>query len=100
VTLWAGRVGTELAPEVWALVTTEDRELLQYDLQGTLLHAQRLHAAGILDSDELLEVEQRLAAIADADLEPSDEDVHSAIERLLGPVGARSTRDGRATTRW
>ena len=89
MTLWAGRVGTELAPEVWELVTTEDRELLPYDLQGTRLHAQRLHAAEILDSEELAEVERRLATITEADLEPTDEDVHSAIERLLGPVGRK-----------
>ena len=28
-------------------------ELLPYDIQGTLLHAGRLHAAGLLDDAEL-----------------------------------------------
>jgi hypothetical protein len=41
VKLWAGRVGGELAPEVWAFLHADDAELLPYDLQGTLLHAQR-----------------------------------------------------------
>jgi argininosuccinate lyase len=89
VTLWAGRVGGDLAPEVWEFVTTEDRELLPYDLRGTLLHAERLRAAGFLSDDEFTAVEQRLGEITADDLEPSDEDVHSAIERLLGPLGRK-----------
>jgi argininosuccinate lyase len=90
VTLWAGRVGeTSLSPEVWELVKSEDAELLLYDVEGTRLHAARLHAAGLLDDDELAEALQRLAEIEASDLEPGDEDVHSAIERLLGPVGRK-----------
>jgi argininosuccinate lyase len=89
VTLWAGRVGTPLAPEVWAFLRANDAELLPYDLQGTALHARRLEAAGLLSGAELAEVEERLAAITVDDLEPADEDVHSAIERLLGDLGRR-----------
>ena len=89
MTLWSGRVEDGLAPEVWDLVTTEDRELLPYDLRGTLLHAERLHAAGLLDDAELADVRQRLGEIGVEDLEPTDEDVHSAIERLLGTVGRK-----------
>jgi argininosuccinate lyase len=79
----------ELAPEVWAFLKAEDAELLPYDCAGTLLHAQRLHAAGLLDDDELAEATQKLAAITADDLDPADEDVHSAIERLLGPLGRK-----------
>ena len=89
MTLWSGRVETELAPEVWDFVRTEDAELLPYDCRGTFLHAQRLHAAALLDDDELTEVQARLAEISFDDLDPEDEDVHSAIERLLGPVGRK-----------
>jgi argininosuccinate lyase len=89
VTLWAGRVGTQLAPEVWAFLRANDAELLPYDLQGTALHARRLEAGGLLTAAELAEVEERLAAITIDDLEDSDEDVHSAIERLLGEVGRK-----------
>src|SRR3954463_8773410 len=85
--LWAGRVCGELAPEVWDFLHADDAELLPYDLQGTLLHAQRLHAAGILDDDELAEVGEKLAAIDEID--ESDEDVHSSIERQLGDVGRK-----------
>jgi argininosuccinate lyase len=89
VTLWAGRVGTELAPEVWAFLRANDAELLPYDLEGTLIHARRLEAAGLLTADELAEVTERLASIGVDDLEAADEDVHSAIERLLGDVGRK-----------
>ncbi|HZS23655.1 MAG TPA: argininosuccinate lyase [Gaiellaceae bacterium] len=90
MTLWSGRVGeVRLASEVWAFLKAEDAELLPYDLHGTQLHARRLHAAGILDDAELAEVERLLAEIEPDDLEPGDEDVHSAIERLLGPLGRK-----------
>jgi len=89
VTLWSGRVEQELAPEVWEFVKTEDAELFPYDVRGTLLHAERLHDAGILDAAELADVRERLAEIGPDEIEPTDEDVHSAIERLLGPVGRK-----------
>jgi len=95
MTLWSGRVETSLDPRVWAFVVTEDAELLPYDLQGTLQHAQRLHVAGLLDDAELAEIEEKLRAIGPDDFEPEDEDVHSAIERLLGPVG-RKVHAGRS----
>ena len=87
MTLWAGRVGGELAPEVWEFLRGDDAELLPYDAAGTLLHAQRLHAAGLLDDRELAEVESVLAGLDE--LEGEDEDVHSFIERRLGDVGRR-----------
>ena len=42
MTLWSGRVAGELAPEVWEFLRADDDELLPYDVQGTLLHAERL----------------------------------------------------------
>jgi argininosuccinate lyase len=72
---------------VWDFLHAHDAELLPYDIQGTLLHAHRLHAAGILDDDELAEVAEKLAAIDGID--PTDEDVHSSIERQLGDVGRK-----------
>jgi argininosuccinate lyase len=87
VTLWAGRVGAELAPEVWDFLRADDAELLPYDVAGTLLHAERLHAAGYLDDAELAEVQEKLAALGDPD--PGAEDVHSWIEAELGEVGRK-----------
>ncbi len=91
MTLWSGRVGGSLDPAVWELLRANDAELLPYDCAATAEHAGRLHAAGLLGAEELAEIEERLAEIAQdpsAILE-SDEDVHSAIERLLGKVGRR-----------
>ena len=87
MTVWSGRVGAELAPEVWEFLRADDAELLPYDLQATLLHAERLHAAGILDDAELADVTERLAAIEE--IAEHDEDVHSSIERQLGDVGRK-----------
>jgi argininosuccinate lyase len=87
VTLWSGRVGSELAPEVWEFLKADDAELLPYDVQGTLLHAERLHAAGILDAAELAEVRATLGRLDVVD--PGAEDVHSFIESELGEVGRK-----------
>jgi argininosuccinate lyase len=87
VTLWAGRVDAQLAPEVWEFLKADDAELLPYDVKGTLLHAERLHAAGLLDDAELDEVRATLAALDTVD--PAAEDVHSFIEGELGAVGRK-----------
>jgi argininosuccinate lyase len=89
VTLWSGRVGAGLAPEAWSFLKADDWQLLPYDIAATRIHAGRLHTAGLLTDEELADVSERLAAITPDDLDPSDEDVHSAIERLLGPVGRK-----------
>jgi argininosuccinate lyase len=91
MTLWSGRVGGSLDPAVWELLRANDAELLPYDCEATAEHAARLHGAGLLDASELAEVEERLAEIAQdpAAVLDADEDVHSAIERLLGRVGRK-----------
>jgi argininosuccinate lyase len=91
VTLWAGRVEAQLAPEVWAFLRGDDAELLPYDCDATLVHAQRLFAAGLLTDDELAEVEERLAALrAGPGPEAGEyEDVHTFIEEQLGEVGRK-----------
>ncbi|HSI98746.1 MAG TPA: argininosuccinate lyase [Gaiellaceae bacterium] len=92
MTTWSGRVEGKLDPEVWAFLRADDAELLPYDCEATLLHAQRLAEAGILTPAELDEVESKLADIAqggEVTSSEQDEDVHSAIERLLGEVGRK-----------
>jgi argininosuccinate lyase len=92
VTAWASRVGTALDERVWAFLKADDAELLSYDCRASLVHAQRLAAAGLLSADELAEVERGLGRIAGAGpdvLLDADEDVHSAIERELGTVGRK-----------
>jgi argininosuccinate lyase len=91
VTTWKARVEGRLDPEVWEFLRADDAELLPYDCEATLEHARRLAEAGILSSEELDDVEGRLAEIAqDPDgYVDADADVHSAIERQLGEVGRK-----------
>jgi argininosuccinate lyase len=91
MTLWSGRVGGSLDPAVWAFLHADDAELLPYDCEASVQHAQRLHGAGLLSDEELAEAASRLAEIAQ---DPTgylaeDEDVHSAIERRLGDLGRK-----------
>jgi argininosuccinate lyase len=92
VTLWAGRVDGGVAPEVADFLAADDAELLPYDCEATAVHARRLHAAGLLDEDELAEAERLLDGL---EHEPGDEDVHTLIERSLGEVG-RKIQAGRS----
>jgi argininosuccinate lyase len=85
MTLWAGRVREQLAPAVWGFLKADDAELLPYDVAATIVHGRRLHAADLLTDAELAELER----FSPGDLLPEDEDVHSAIERLLGPLGRK-----------
>jgi argininosuccinate lyase len=91
VSLWAGRVEGQLDQSVWEFLRVDDAELLPYDCEATAEHAQRLHAAGLLTDEELVETEGRLAEIAQnpSGYLDADEDVHTAIERQLGEVGRK-----------
>jgi argininosuccinate lyase len=90
LTLWAGRVEGALAPAVWEFLRADDAELLPYDCEATAQHARRLYAAGLLTDAELAEALASLERIAaEGEIEPEDEDVHSAIERQLGGVGRK-----------
>jgi argininosuccinate lyase len=89
MTLWAGRVEVRLAPEVWGFLRAHDAELLPYDCDGTRRHAVRLHAAGLLSDGELAQIEETLASLDLSAIAAEDEDVHSAIERVLGEVGRK-----------
>jgi argininosuccinate lyase len=86
MTLWSGRVEGALSPAVREFLHANDAELLPYDCRGTLLHARRLHTAGLLSDEELEEVAERLEEI---EFEPGEEDVHTLIERRLGEVGRK-----------
>src|SRR5205085_12265582 len=90
VTLWGGRVEKGLAPEVADFLRAPDRELLPYDCAASKLHAPRLAEAELLSAAELAEAEDALDRIAEeGGVTDADEDVHSAIERLLGDLGRK-----------
>jgi argininosuccinate lyase len=96
-TLWGGRFEGGPSPELEALSrsTHFDWRLVPYDLAGSRAHANALHAAGLLTDADHAELLRGLQALGerydDGTLhpDPSDEDVHGALERLLlDEVGA------------
>lgn len=74
-----------------------DYELYPYDVQGSVAHARGLAAAGLMSKAQLGAIERGLRRIhreldaGEFRFEPSDEDIHTAIERRLTeltPAGA------------
>ncbi len=105
--LWGGRFASGPSEALAALSTSThfDWRLASYDLAGSKAHATVLRRAGLLSDDELAELHAGIDALA-ADVakgtvepDPADEDVHTALERLLierlGTLGAR-LRAGRS----
>jgi argininosuccinate lyase len=101
VTLWHGRFADGPADELLAFTESLsfDRRLAPDDLTGSRAHVAGLARAGILTDDEVAEVVNALdrvaAELADGSFAfaPSDEDIHTAIERrvteLAGSSGAK-----------
>jgi argininosuccinate lyase len=94
---WSGRLPGGLAPEAWAYLHSlpHDRFLWPYDIDGTMAHVRGLEAAGILKKTEAAKLVRELKAVREHPelIEDTDEDVHSAIERVLterlGDLGAK-----------
>ena len=86
--LWAGRLAGGLDPAVLDFTASleVDRRLLPFDLEASAAHARMLGRQGLIPAEK---AEQICAALAAVEIEPdaTDEDVHSAIERLLGDLG-------------
>ncbi len=86
MTLWGGRFGRDPSRVLWDYtVDTHDRRLLPFDLRASGAHAAMLGATGIIPKAESDRIVAALAEIGDEEFEflPTDEDVHSAIERRL-----------------
>ena len=95
--LWGGRFAGGPSPELAELSrsTQFDWILAPYDIAGSHAHATALEAAGYLEADEAVRMHAGLdalaARIADGTLlpQPTDEDVHGALEAaLIAEVGA------------
>jgi argininosuccinate lyase len=79
-------------PRFWRLNRSLpfDWQLAAYDIDQSRAHARGLHGIGVLDADELAEMEAGLERVGARMAEhgfvfdDSDEDIHMAIERLLG----------------
>jgi argininosuccinate lyase len=106
--LWGGRFEGGPSPELEALSrsTQFDWRLTPYDLAGSHAHANVLHAAGLLSDADLAELHRGLDVLGERFAsgvlvpDPSDEDVHGALERLLleevGPEVGGRLRAGRS----
>jgi argininosuccinate lyase len=105
--LWGGRFasGPSDAMAALSLSTHFDWRLAPYDIQQTRAHAKVLHSASLLSDEELAAVvaalDGLLVDVASGTVvpDPSDEDVHTAIERnlieRLGDLGGK-LRAGRS----
>ncbi|MDQ3986105.1 MAG: argininosuccinate lyase [Actinomycetota bacterium] len=88
---WGGRFASGPDPEMIELTTSlpTDIRLLQHDLDATKAHARALGAASILDDAEVSLIDKACDEIAitfggdGSTALPTDEDVHSLVERLL-----------------
>ena len=94
---WGARTGGALAPAAWSFLHSlpHDTFLWPYDIDGTIAHVIALEAAKILPKAETTALKRELKKMREEPslIEPTDEDVHSAIERVLterlGDVGAK-----------
>ncbi|MCL6431253.1 MAG: argininosuccinate lyase [Anaerolineae bacterium] len=99
--LWGGRFTGNTAEEMAAFGDSLpfDRRLADADVRGSLAWAEAITAAGVLTAEEgaciregLLRVRRELAEGGFA-FQPSDEDIHTAVERrlgeLVGPVAGK-----------
>jgi len=99
--LWHGRLSSGSADELMRFTESIgfDVRLAYDDLAGSMGHVKMLRHVGILDEQEATTILQALGAVHDEMqsgafvFQPSDEDIHTAIERrvteLAGPVGGK-----------
>jgi len=79
-----------------------DQQLFAFDIAGSLAHVRGLRAAGLITQGQLSQLERGLrhaAKILDASTLSEDEDIHSAVERVLGesdPDAAARLQTGRS----
>jgi argininosuccinate lyase len=101
MTMWGGRFTGEIDEAMRRFNNSFafDRRLYRADVQGSIAYARALARAGLLTAEERDRLVAGLQAVQ-AELEggtfesqPSDEDVHTAVERrlgeLLGPVAGK-----------
>lgn len=99
--LWHGRFATGPAEELMAFTESlsYDQRLIRSDIECSRAHVRGLRSAGLIDHTEEASVLGALDAVerehetGELHFTPSDEDVHTVIERrvteLAGPAGAK-----------
>src|SRR5690349_20059716 len=94
MTLWGGRFTQSLDQLAWNLNTSlgVDRRQAIQDVEGSLAWADAIHHAGILSDKERASISLGLATIREEfsaerfTFAPSDEDIHTAVERRLAEL--------------
>jgi len=94
MTLWGGRFSQKLDDLAWALNASLpiDQRMAIQDVDGSLAWADAIHAAGILSDDEHASISLGLDSVrkefssGQFSFVPSDEDIHTAVERRLGEL--------------
>jgi argininosuccinate lyase len=86
--MWSGRFREPLNKqfESWQRSFPFDWRLLPFEVEASIAHARAIEAAGILTSEELLQIEQGLRAVAKLENVASNqqaEDVHHYVELEL-----------------
>ena len=90
-TLWGGRFAQKLDPLAWDLNSSlaVDKRMALQDVEGSRAWADALHQARILSDKEHASISLGLATIREEfssgrfTFTPSDEDIHTAVERRL-----------------
>ena len=93
MTLWGGRFDEAPDDVLWRFSADPiDRRLLADDVTGSLAHVKMLGEVGLLDDDEVDALVSGLRSIfaeseaGEFEFAPTDEDVHTAVERRLGEL--------------
>ena len=98
-TLWGGRFAQKLDQLAWDLNTSLpiDKRLAIQDVDGSLAWEDALHKANILSDEEHASISLGLATVKKEFVSgkflfaPSDEDIHTAVERrLMDLIGAEA----------
>src|SRR5688572_3894750 len=92
--LWGGRFSAKLNSQAWDLNSSlpVDQRLALQDVDGSCAWADALHRAGILTDKEHASISLGLSAIREEfsagrfSFAPSDEDIHTAVERRLAEL--------------
>jgi argininosuccinate lyase len=99
--MWGGRFERGPHPDMLALTRSIDFdiELLPHDCAATRAHARTLLASGLLEADDVSEIDRVLTDLVarwergEVSPLPGDEDVHTLVERVLteelGDLGRR-----------
>ena len=91
MTLWGGRFSTKLNQQAWDLNSSlpVDQRMALQDVDGSCAWADAIHRAGILSDKEHASISLGLATVREEfssgrfTFAPSDEDIHTAVERRL-----------------